>query len=358
MSVRLRPRSWVHQIQLASTDWRVTVSASRTWRGLEGCCPLLMRRQGPKHRSRFHRLGKRPRPARTDRYLGRAQVAQKPSRLPHPQGRYRARRSPDCNTLRRALRRRCLFQPRDRRTNARQLSPRVRSLRVKPQRPRPLRQSRSVPGSSEMSNAKVAGLPPAGLSEPEKPASGNADPSRNSPKIQAQVTAATAVALQVTAAELSEPDASPADAPAAGETADHAEGSDPGESVVSAQGSDGAAALPIRTEGLVALILVRSEVTSVSDLSDKTVAIDDGQSASKSDVRVAIVAAGGAGVATDRRPDQGDRPAHQRSGAGGGAGAGVSRRGGGISRDRGVQGVSSSAVAGFAESGNDDAVRP
>src|SRR6516165_10838188 len=48
-----------------------------------------------------------------------------------------------------------------------------------------------------------------------------------------------------------------------------------------------------KTDHLVAVVMVRPEVGSVSDLSGKDVAIDERYSASSADVRIAIVAAGG-----------------------------------------------------------------
>ena len=48
-----------------------------------------------------------------------------------------------------------------------------------------------------------------------------------------------------------------------------------------------------KTDHLVAVVMVRAEVGSVSDLSGKDVAIDERYSASSADVRIAIVAAGG-----------------------------------------------------------------
>ena len=53
---------------------------------------------------------------------------------------------------------------------------------------------------------------------------------------------------------------------------------------------------PNDTDHLVAILMVRPEIKSISYLADKSVAIDHWQSASTSNVRTAIVAAGAAEV--------------------------------------------------------------
>ncbi len=53
---------------------------------------------------------------------------------------------------------------------------------------------------------------------------------------------------------------------------------------------------PSDADHLVAILMVRPEIKSVSDLANKSVAIDDWQSASASTVRTAIAAAGAAEV--------------------------------------------------------------
>jgi ABC-type phosphate/phosphonate transport system substrate-binding protein len=57
-----------------------------------------------------------------------------------------------------------------------------------------------------------------------------------------------------------------------------------------------APAPPSDADHLVAILMVRTEIKSVSDLANKNVAIDDWQSASASSIRTAIVAAGAAEV--------------------------------------------------------------
>jgi len=96
-------------------------------------------------------------------------------------------------------------------------------------------------------------LSPRSLQARLEPA-GNASAGSNTRTIQEQVTAATAVAEHVTAAA--------------------------------------ASASPNNTDLLVALLMARHEIKSVSDLTNKNVAIDDRQSASNGIVRSAIAAAG------------------------------------------------------------------
>jgi hypothetical protein len=57
-----------------------------------------------------------------------------------------------------------------------------------------------------------------------------------------------------------------------------------------------APAPPSNTDRLVAILMVRPEIKSVSDLTSKTIAIDDKHSASVRNVRTAIVAAGASDV--------------------------------------------------------------
>ena len=91
-------------------------------------------------------------------------------------------------------------------------------------------------------------------------------PISNGRSIQEQVAAATAVAERITGAT--------------GAAAHD-----------SAQLSAGAP--PNNTDLLVAIVLVRPEIRSVSDLTGKNIAIDDRYLVSRADVRVAIAAAGG-----------------------------------------------------------------
>ena len=65
-----------------------------------------------------------------------------------------------------------------------------------------------------------------------------------------------------------------------------------------------AGASPNNPELMFAVVLVRPEIGSISELTDKNIAIDERYSTSSADVRIAIVAAGGALVklSTGRRP--------------------------------------------------------
>jgi len=111
----------------------------------------------------------------------------------------------------------------------------------------------------EIAGFKIFRIPlaPRSLQARLEPA-GNAAASSSSRTIQEQVTAATAVAEHVTAAAASAP--------------------------------------PNNANNLVALLMARPEIKSVSDLTNKNIAIDDRQSASNGNVRTAIVAAGAAEV--------------------------------------------------------------
>ncbi|MBR0696924.1 hypothetical protein [Bradyrhizobium lablabi] len=66
----------------------------------------------------------------------------------------------------------------------------------------------------------------------------------------------------------------------------------PAEGVPPADAETAALAPPNNTDQLVAVLLVRSEIASVSDLANKIVAIDVSRSDSVADVRTAMVAAG------------------------------------------------------------------
>ncbi|HEY4985715.1 MAG TPA: hypothetical protein VII39_03775 [Bradyrhizobium sp.] len=119
--------------------------------------------------------------------------------------------------------------------------------------------------------AKVADLPPtAGVAaESDKSATGIADTHPDAKAIEQQVRAATAVASQITATPPEQK---------AGQTngSDQRDTATPG--------------------GLVALVMVAADINSVADLSGKTIAVDDPQSAAGRQVRVAMVAAGATGI--------------------------------------------------------------
>jgi TRAP-type uncharacterized transport system substrate-binding protein len=116
-------------------------------------------------------------------------------------------------------------------------------------------------------NAAASGSAPAKI--PDSRAAGDAAANSNARTILEQVAAATALAEHVTAAA----------AVAAPEPKANA-----AEKTASAPPND--------TDPLVALLMARPEIKSVSDLASKNIAIDDRQSASSDSVRTAIAAAG------------------------------------------------------------------
>jgi hypothetical protein len=101
--------------------------------------------------------------------------------------------------------------------------------------------------------------------------------------IQKQVAAAVGVAERMTVAIATPPSES---------KKDDTEGSDHSAPVTPGDNEKAATALPNGTDLLVALLMVRPEIKSVSELANKNIAIDDSQSAPNGDVRTAIVAAG------------------------------------------------------------------
>ena len=105
----------------------------------------------------------------------------------------------------------------------------------------------------------------------------------NTRTVQDQVAATTAVAEQVTAA-------TPVRAPQ--QKANNKDRSNHAETVLRGDAEKTAAASPNNTDDLVALLIARPEIKSVSDLTSKIIAIDDWHSASVGNVRTAIVAAG------------------------------------------------------------------
>jgi hypothetical protein len=101
--------------------------------------------------------------------------------------------------------------------------------------------------------------------------------------IQKQVAAAVGVAERMTVAIATPPSEL---------KKDDTEGSDHSAPVTPGDNEKAATALPNGTDLLVALLMVRPEIKSVSELANKNIAIDDSQSAPNGDVRTAIVAAG------------------------------------------------------------------
>ena len=103
--------------------------------------------------------------------------------------------------------------------------------------------------------------------------------------IQEQVAAATTLAEHVTAAT---------SVPATKQKSENADPSDHAEAVQSNDTEKAKLASPSNTDNLVALLMVRSEIKSLSDLANKDIAIEDRQSASSTSVWAAIAAAGAA----------------------------------------------------------------
>jgi ABC-type phosphate/phosphonate transport system substrate-binding protein len=101
----------------------------------------------------------------------------------------------------------------------------------------------------------------------------------------AVVAATTAVVERVTAAT-----------PVPERKANNKDRSNHAETVLRGDAEKTASASPNNTDHLVALLMARPEIKSVSDLADKNVAIDGRQTASNNNVRTAIVAAGAAEV--------------------------------------------------------------
>jgi hypothetical protein len=111
---------------------------------------------------------------------------------------------------------------------------------------------------------------------------GGAVANSNASTMQEQLAATTAVAEQVTAAT---------PVPAAQQKAKNKDRSNHAETL-QGDAEKTAPASPNNTDRLVALLIARPEIKSVSDLTSKIIAIDDRHSASVGNVRTAIVAAG------------------------------------------------------------------
>ena len=111
---------------------------------------------------------------------------------------------------------------------------------------------------------------------------GGAAANSNTRTIQEQVAASTAVAEQATAAK---------PLPAPEQKANNTDRSGHAETVLRGDAEKTAAASPNNTDHLVALLIARPEIKSVSDLTSKIVAIDDRHSASNDSVPTAIPAA-------------------------------------------------------------------
>jgi hypothetical protein len=143
----------------------------------------------------------------------------------------------------------------------------------------------AVPMPREMPPAKVAALQPAANAAAPPDKAGAA--SSSSRTIQEQVAAATALAERVTASTT---------VPAREQRADITVGSGQSETVLRGDAEKTAPVSPGTTDLLVALVMARPDIKSISALTGKDIAIDGRQSASNGIVRTAIVAAGAAEV--------------------------------------------------------------
>lgn len=104
--------------------------------------------------------------------------------------------------------------------------------------------------------------------------------------MQNQVMAATALADQLTSTTAVTPELKAMRGDRSSDTG----------AATSPDGHATAVALPDDTRSLVALVMSRPEIKSVSDLAGKTIAIDSARSKASSDVRTALVAAGASEV--------------------------------------------------------------
>jgi hypothetical protein len=115
------------------------------------------------------------------------------------------------------------------------------------------------------------------------PASGGETAISDARTVQEQVAAATALAEHATIASA---------APVPQPEANNAEISGRTEAAQSSDTEQTASAPTSKTDNLVAVLMARPEIKSVSDLTGKEVAIEDQQSASSASIRTAIAAAG------------------------------------------------------------------
>ena len=126
-------------------------------------------------------------------------------------------------------------------------------------------------------------LPPTRANIADSHPAGVAVATSNASTIQQQVAVTTAAAEQMTAAT---------PVPAPQQQANNKDRSIQVETALRSDAEKTAPASPSNTDHLVALLIVRPEIKSVSDLTSKIIAIDDRHSASAGNVRTAIVAAG------------------------------------------------------------------
>jgi hypothetical protein len=117
----------------------------------------------------------------------------------------------------------------------------------------------------------------------DSPATSGAVANSNTRAIREQVAAATAVAEQMTVVP---------SVPTPESKANNMGSSDHPETVLRGDAEKTEPAQPNKTDLQVYLLIARPDIQSVSDLTNKTIAIDDGYSASNGNVRIAIAAAG------------------------------------------------------------------
>jgi hypothetical protein len=162
---------------------------------------------------------------------------------------------------------------------------------IREERSKPAAQARvarakpGAPNSSQVPQAEFAGSQPAAhaaadIADPRSKVGSAAGSST------ARIRELLAAALQVTATAV----------PAPERKASNTDGFDRPETVLPNNAERIAAASANDTDVLVALVMARPEIRSVSDLASKTVAIDHAQSASHGKIRAAMVAAGAAEV--------------------------------------------------------------
>jgi hypothetical protein len=154
-----------------------------------------------------------------------------------------------------------------------------------------------VPIPREMPEKAIAAVQPADNSAPKSDTplakisdlpEGKSTPASSATRtIQEQVAAATELAERATPA---------ASVPAVEQKPDNVDSSDHAEAVKSNDGGKTASAAQSNSEDLVALLIAGPEIKSVPDLADRTIAIEDRQSAFSASVRTAIAAAGAAQI--------------------------------------------------------------
>jgi hypothetical protein len=148
----------------------------------------------------------------------------------------------------------------------------------------PLPKTRLQPASNAAANSGTTG-PNIADSHPTGGAAANSN--TNTSTVQEQVAAATSVAERMTVATV---------VPAPEPKANNKDRSNHSETALRGDAEKTASASPNNTDVLVALLMARPEIKSVSDLTSKIIAIDDRHSATNGNVRTAIVAAGAAEV--------------------------------------------------------------